>query len=70
MPAVPYITSASLSESDREYLGDRVSKGAAIAQLLEMGKLVNDPRQLAQKLDADSADTGGDADYESAVIDD
>jgi hypothetical protein len=70
MPVVPYTTPASLSEADRSYLGDRISKGPAIAQLLEMGKLVNDPRQLAQKLDADSGDTGGDADYEATVIDD
>lgn len=70
MPTVPYVTPATLSEDDRAYLADRVSKGAAIAQLIEMGKLVNDPRQLAQKLDADAPDTGGDSDYEASVIDD
>lgn len=70
MPVVPYLKPEDLSESDREYLGDRLAKGPGISQFLEMGKLVNDPRQLAAKLDADAPDTGGDSDYESAVIDD
>jgi len=30
---------------------------------------MNDTRQIAQKLDLDAVDTGGDADYEATTID-
>lgn len=67
MSAVPYTT--VLSEADREYLGNRLSKSPKICELLEIGKLANDVRQLTQKLDTDGglAQAGT---YETEVVDD
>jgi len=74
---VPYIrteavngNTVTITEDEREYLGQRIGKSPKISQMLLLGKLVNDPRELAQKLDADAPDTGGDSDYEASVIDD
>jgi len=66
MPAVPYTT--SYTDEDLEYLGNRLGSSPAIAQLLGLGKVARDLRQLAAKLDQDTGVT--DADYVAATIDD
>ena len=66
MASVPYTT--AYSEADREYLGNRIGKSPKISEVLQLGKLSNDVRQLAQKLDQDSGVT--DTNYEAATIDD
>ena len=51
MATVPYTT--TYTDADREYLGNRMAKSPAICQVLELGRLMNDTRQLAAALDAD-----------------
>lgn len=67
MALVPYTT--TYSAADREYLGNRIGKSPKISEVLELGKLANDVRQLAQKLDTDTG-LAQQGTYESAVIND
>lgn len=76
MAQVPYTRTDTLTDADREYLAVRVSNGPAVAQLLGMGEIVTNQRQLVERLDldtglADSAvTTGNNADsYSQAVLD-
>lgn len=68
MAKVPYTRTETLTDADREYLALRSPMSPKAAQLLEMNKLVNDVRQIAQKLDTDPGVS--DTDYEATTIDD
>jgi len=63
---VPY--TSTYSNEDLDYLGKRLAKSPKISELLDLGKIRNDLRELAEKLDLDAGVS--DTDYTAEVVDD